>query len=146
MESMCGAKCDECEKYKNKKCKGCINSNCSPFGKKCWIANYIEIGGKKEYDKFKNQLVDEINSLEIEGLPKITELYELNGSTINLDFRLPNDKIVKLFNDDELYLGNQVDSEIDEDEKKSFGILANMNFILVCEYGNPSEIIMFKRR
>ena len=37
----------------------------------------------------------------------------------------------------------------DEDIKKCFGILANMNFLLVCEYGengsNP-EIIIYKKR
>ena len=143
MESICGAKCDECELFKNKKCKGCI-SKC----KKCWIANYIDIGGKKEYDNFKKQLIDEINSLKVDGLPKITELNELNGSFVNLEYMLPNGKKVKFLNDNELYLGNQVicESTNEDGPTNCFGVIANMNFILVCEFSNIPEIIIYKRR
>ena len=45
MKGLCGANCAECISLKENKCKGCKNSNSCPFGKKCWIANYIEIGG-----------------------------------------------------------------------------------------------------
>ena len=56
----------------------------------------------------------------------------------------------KLLNDDEAYFGTQVECEFNNDEYKScFGLLANMNFILVCEYGengsNP-EILIYKKR
>ena len=44
MDAMCGVNCQECELLKNNKCKGCKNSNGCPFGKKCWIAKYIEVG------------------------------------------------------------------------------------------------------
>ena len=35
------------------------------------------------------------------------------------------------------------------DNEKCFGVLANMNFLLVCEYGEDgknSEVIIYKRR
>ena len=149
MEAICGANCEECELF-NKKCKGCKNTNGCPFGKKCWIANYIEIGNKDSFKELKNILIDEFNSLKIDGMPKINELYPLHGSFINLEYQLPNGMNVKFLNDDESYLGNQVECEFNNDEiKKCFGLVANMHFLLVCEYGengtNP-EIVVFKRR
>ena len=50
MNGLCGANCSDCELLKNKKCKGCKNTNGCPFGSKCWIANYIEMGGKDSFD------------------------------------------------------------------------------------------------
>lgn len=147
MKAICGANCDECDLF-NKKCKGC-NNGC-PFGKKCWIANYIEIGGNDSFEELKNVLIDEFNSLKIDGMPKINELYQLNGEYINLEYPLPNGKNTKFLNDNESYLGNQVECEFnDGDNKKCFGLVANMNFLLVCEYeenGINPEIIVFKRR
>ena len=49
MESICGANCNDCELLKNKKCQGCKNTNGCPFGKKCFIAKYIEIGDKESF-------------------------------------------------------------------------------------------------
>ena len=53
MESLCGANCEECSIYKNNKCKGCKETNGCPFGTKCWIAKYIEVGGKDSFDALK---------------------------------------------------------------------------------------------
>ena len=52
--------------------------------------------------------------------------------------------------DEEVYLGNQVKCIFNDDEvKRCYGVVANMSFILVCEYGpngdNP-EIIIYKAR
>ena len=150
MKSICGAECDKCELYTSKNCKGCSACKGSPFGKKCWIASYIEVGNKNNYNELKKQLISEFNSLDIPGMPRIDELYELHGSFVNLEYPLPNGKKVKLLNDDEAYLGNQVECVFnDEDNKKCFGIISNLDFILVCEYGedgiNP-EIIVYKKR
>ena len=98
MKGYCGANCDECELY-NKKCKGCIETKGCPFGKKCWIADYIEIGGMDNFESFKKELINEFNSLQIEGMPTIKELYTLHGSYVNLEYKLPNGKNVKLLND-----------------------------------------------
>ena len=92
MKSICGADCSKCDYLKNKKCKGCNETNGCPFGKKCFIANYISIGGVESFDKLKKQLIDEINSLEIDGMGKIDSLYPLNGEFVNLEYILPNGK------------------------------------------------------
>ncbi len=150
MESICGAICDDCEFIKNNKCKGCKNTNGCPFGKKCWIAKYIEIGGKEKYNEIKKELIDEINSLRIDGMPEIDELYSLYGIYVNLEYTLPNGKKVKYLNDYDTYLGTQVECLFNDNEiKKCFGIVANMNFILVSEYeeeGKNPEIIIYKKR
>ena len=150
MEAICGANCEECDLLKSKKCKGCRNTNGCPFGKKCWIAKYIEIGGKENFYILKNKLIEEFNSLNVIGMSKINELYPLHGSFVNLEYTLPNLKKVNFLNDDEVYLGNQVECDFNDDEiKKCFGLIANMNFILVCEYeenGNNPEIIIYKKR
>lgn len=83
-------------------------------------------------------------------MPKLEELYPLHGEFVNIKYPLPNGEQIKLLNDNEAYLGNQVECILnDEDMKKYFGILANMNFLLICEYGenesNP-EIIIYKKR
>ena len=150
MESICGAKCEKCELYKNRKCKGCKETNSCPFGKKCWIANYIEVGGKESFESIKNDLINEFNSLNIDGMPKIKELYPLHGEFINMEYPLPNGEYAKILKDNEAYLGNQVDCLFNDEEiKKYFGILANMSFLLVCEYeenGINPEIIIYKKR
>ena len=150
MKAVCGSNCDECELSKSNKCEGCINTNGCPFGKKCWIAKYIEVGGKENYQVLKKELINEFNSLNIDGMPKIKDLYPLHGEYVNMEYPFPNGERIKLLNDNEVYLGNQVECLFnDEDIKRCFGILANMSFLLVCEYGengfNP-EIILYKRR
>ena len=99
---------------------------------------------------FKKELVDEINLLDIPGMPKITDLNPLNGSFVNLAYPLPNRKTIQFLDDDDFYLGNQVESLFSDGEIiRCFGILANMDFILISEYGkngeNP-ELIIYKKR
>ena len=78
MESLCGADCTNCGYGKSNNCQGCKNTNGCPFGKQCFIAKYLLIGGKVNYEIFKKQLIDEINELHIPGMPKINELTPLN--------------------------------------------------------------------
>lgn len=150
MEGICGALCDGCKMLESKKCKGCKKSNGCPFGKKCFIANYIEIGGKENYEKLKEELKNEINSLNIDGMPKVKELYPLNGLFVNLEYTLPNNKKEKFLDDKENYLGVQIECDFNNNEtKKYFGIVCNLKFILVSEYdegGLNPEIIIYKRR
>ena len=149
MESICGANCEECALYKNK-CKGCKATDGCPFGEKCWIANYIEVGGKESFESLKKELINEFNSLNIDGMPEIEELYPLHGEFVNMEYPLPNGEYVKLLKDNGVYLGNQVECLFNDDEiHRCYGILADMSFMLVCEYGengsNP-EIVVYKRR
>ena len=83
-------------------------------------------------------------------MPKIEELYPLHGEFVNMEYPLHSGNNTKFLNDNEVYLGNQVECIFnDDDNKKCFGILANMSFLLVCEYGengsNP-EIVVYKKR
>lgn len=145
MSAICGANCEECPIYKSKKCLGCSETNGCPFGKKCWIAKYIEIGGMEKFKEFKEEIITEFNSLNIKGLPKVKDLNIVNGSYVNLEYTLPNGTKVKYLNDDEAYLGNQ----LEYDHNRCFGILANMSFLLVCTYeenGTKPELILYKKR
>lgn len=150
MESICGADCSNCGYGKNKGCKGCKETKGCPFGKQCFVAKYILTGGKENYEVFKKQLIDEINDLRIPGMPKISDLNPLNGAFVNLSYTLPNGKNVDFLDNNEIYLGNQVECEFNNGEIiRCFGIIANMNFILVSEYGPNGadpEIVIFKRR
>ena len=150
MSSLCGADCDNCGFGKNNNCKGCSQTKGCPFGKQCFIAKYISTGGKDNYAFFKKQLIDEINELNIPGMPSITELTPLNGAFVNLAYPLPIGENIKLLDDSDIYLGTQVESEFNDGELiRCFGIVANMSFILVSEYGingdNP-ELIIYKKR
>lgn len=51
--------------------------------------------------------MDEINALQIEGMPKVEKMNALVGGYVNLEYRLPNRKYVKFLDDGVTYLGNQ---------------------------------------
>lgn len=108
---------------------------------------YAEIGGEDKFDEFKKQIIDEFNDLHIEGMPKVENLNALVGGFINLEYTLPNGRTVKFLDDGATYLGNQLECEFGGD--RCFGIIANMEFLLVCTYGengaNP-ELVLFKHR
>ena len=150
MSTICGANCADCGFGKNNGCKGCSETGGCPFGKQCFIASYIKAGGKDYYELFKKQLIDEFNSLKVDGMPEIKELFPLNGAYVNLGYPLPNGKTVKLLDDNDVYLGTQVECEFSDGITDTcYGLVANTNFLLVCEYGengtNP-EIVIYKRR
>ena len=108
---------------------------------------YEELGGNGAFEEFKKLLIEEINSLNIEGMPKLTKLNALVGSYINLEYRLPNEKTIKYLDDNTTYLGNQLECEFGGG--KCFGIAANMDFILVCTYeknGDNPELLIYKKR
>ncbi len=149
-QSICGADCENCGYGKNNGCAGCAESKGCPFGKKCFIAQYINTGGKDSYNLFKENLIEEFNSLNIPGMPKIHELYALIGAYVNLAYPMPSGNTVKLLDDKQIYLGNQVECEFNDGElARCYGLVAGLDFLLVCEYGancsNP-EIIVYKKR
>lgn len=108
---------------------------------------YARLGGKEKFNKFKQKIIEEINTLLcVEGLPKVKDLNVLSGSFINLEYTLPNGKIVKFLNDKATYLGTQLESEFGG---RCFGIAANMDFILICNYeenGENPELVIYKKR
>lgn len=108
---------------------------------------YAKLGGEEKFDEFKNQLIVEVNALHIEGMPKVESLNALVGRYVNLEYKLPNGKSVKFLDDRATYLGNQLECEFGGD--RCFGIVANMDFILVCTYeenGANPELIVYKKR
>ena len=108
---------------------------------------YENLAGAEAFDAFKKQLMDEINALHIEGMPKVTRLNALVGGYINLEYRLPNGQSVKFLDDGATYLGTQLESEFGGN--RCFGIAANMDFILVCSYeenGENPELVLYKKR
>lgn len=84
---------------------------------------YEELSDDGQFEAFKKQLIDEINDLHIEGMPKLEKLNALVGQFVNLEYRLPNGVMVKFLNDGTTYLGNQLESEFGGD--RCFGVLAN---------------------
>ena len=108
---------------------------------------YEELGDNGEFEEFKQKLISEINDLHIEGMPKLDKLNALVGSYVNLAYPLPSGAKVKFLNDGTTYLGNQLESELGGD--RCFGVLANMDFILICTYGCEGadpELVLYKKR
>ena len=108
---------------------------------------YEDLSDGGQFEAFKKQLMEEINALHIEGMPKVEALNALVGKFVNLEYRLPNGIKAKFLDDQTTYLGNQLESEIAEG--LCFGVLANMDFILVCTYekdGANPELILYKKR
>jgi len=108
---------------------------------------YADLGNNEKFEEFKQQLIDEFNDLHVEGMPKVETLNALVGSFVNLEYRLPNRKTVKFLDDGATYLGNQLECEFGGD--RCFGIAANMDFLLVCTYGENGkdpELVVYKKR
>ena len=108
---------------------------------------YDELSDNGQFEAFKETLIEEINDLHIEGMPEVTRLNALVGRFVNLEYRLPNGSAVKFLDDQTTYLGNQLESEIVDG--LCFGVIANMDFILVCTYeadGVDPELILYKKR
>ena len=108
---------------------------------------YEELSDNGQFEAFKKQLIREINDLHIEGMPKVETLNALVGSYVNLAYPLPSGVSVRFLNDGTTYLGNQLESEFGGD--RCFGVLANMDFILVCTYeaeGKNPELVLNKKR
>ena len=108
---------------------------------------YDELSDNGQFEAFKTQLIDEINGLHIDGMPEVTRLNALVGKFVNLEYKLSNGSSVKFLDDQTTYLGNQLRSEIVDG--LCFGVVANMDFILVCTYeeeGAHPELILYKKR
>ena len=108
---------------------------------------YEQLSDGGQFEQFKSQLIEEINALHIEGMPKVETLNALVGSFVNLTYRLPNGAQVQFLDDNTTYLGTQLESEFGT--QRCFGVLANMDFILICTYeaqGDNPELVLYKKR
>ena len=103
----------------------------------------LEDGGK--FEEFKAQLIDELNALNIKGMPKVEKLNALVGAYVNLAYPMPDGSSVKFLDDNATYLGNQLEGT----DGRCFGVLANADFLLVSTYGengSDPELILYKKR
>ena len=134
-----------------------VGESCSEEQARVWLKQTLpkldywkrfgELSDGGQFEAFKRKLIDEINALHIEGMPKVERLNALVGSYVNLAYPLPGGLRVKFLDDGTTYLGNQLESELDE--KRCFGVLANMEFILICSYGEDGadpELLLYKKR
>ncbi len=108
---------------------------------------HSELADGGEFEKFKKQLAEEINALEIPGMPKVEKLNALVGQYVNLEYPLPGGVKAKFLDDQTTYLGTQLEPE--NGNGRCFGVLANADFILVCTYGKDAadpELLLYKKR
>ena len=108
---------------------------------------YKNLDGAEKFEQFKRKLIEEINALSVQGMPKVEKLNALVGGYVNLEYRLPNGNTIKFLDDSATYLGTQLECEFGGD--RCFGIVANMDFILICTYeenGENPELLMYKKR
>ena len=95
---------------------------------------------------WKEALAAEFNALRIPDMGEVTDLNALTGSYINLTYTLPSGQAVRLLDDKQIYLGNQLHKRGSE---RCYGLAAGRDFLLVCEYGEggaDAEIVLYKRR
>ena len=51
---------------------------------------YDELSDNGQFEEFKKQLINEINDLHIDGLPRVNKLNALVGKYVNLEYTLPD--------------------------------------------------------
>ncbi len=108
---------------------------------------YEQLSDGGQFEAFKKQLIDEINALGVEGMPRLDRLNALVGKYVDLEYRLPNGMKARFLDEGTTYLGNQLESEFGGD--RCFGVLACMDFILVSSYGpggSDPELLIYKKR
>lgn len=147
-KTLCGADCTACPLQKE--CRGCTATNGCPFGKQCFVARYIQLGGAGAYRQFRQTLLEEINALSLPGMEPIRELYPLAGRFVNLAYPLPGGTQVKLLDDDQIYLGTQTRCTFGgADTARCIGIVVAPQCLLVSEYGpngSDPELLLYKKR
>lgn len=151
MNAICGLSCSDCALRKN--CGGCAQTNGHPFGGSCMIALCCTEKRCKNCGRafeapctLKKQLVKAFNQLGIDDMEEVTDLYALHGAYINLQYTLPGGQKIKFWDDDRVYLGNQIGKK---NSDRHYGLTADENYLLVCEYGKngaDAQIIVFKKR
>lgn len=149
--TICGADCSGC--HLKETCGGCAATKGSPFGGTCMLAGCC---ARKELEACKScrdtpcglkaQLIAQFNALGIGDMEEVKDLYALNGSFVNLQYTLPGGQTVKFWDDNSIYLGNQLRKKGSD---RCYGITADEHYLLVCEYGengSDPEIVIYKRR
>ena len=121
--SICGIDCTKCELSNT--CNGCAETNGHPFGGECIVALCCQ-RGEKALCEFKAKLISAFNSLNIEDMDQVTELNALKGSFINIEYTLPGGQTVKLWDDNKIYLGNQL---CKQNSDRCYGLAADEKYM-----------------
>lgn len=93
----------------------------------------------------KEALIRAFNELKIPDMETVSQLYELKGSFVNLEYTLPSGQKVKLWDDGKIYYGAEL---CKKGSDRCYGLTAGDGYLLVCEYGDKgsdAEIVVFKR-
>lgn len=153
MKALCGLDCAQCGAMDNGYCNGCGETNGHPFGGTCVLGECCEKNGCENCGRsfeascvLREELIAEFNALGIEDMEEVTSLNALHGAYINLQYTLPGGQQIKFWDDDRVYLGNQL---CKKNSDRCYGLAADENYLLVCEYGedgSDAEIIVFKKR
>ncbi len=129
--------------FNEKYCKWCYAEG--EFTMDFW-KQYGENLGKKEFEKYKRQIISDFNILlRLEGLPEVEDLNVLSGEFINMEYTLPSGEKVKFLDDKATYLGSQLEGN----DGNCYGIAANMEFLLICTYkenGEDPKLVFYKKR
>ena len=149
--SICGADCANCPSSAG--CGGCRETGGRPFhGGECILFTCCQGRGQADCSPcggvcgLKAPLIAAFNALGIPDMAEVTDLNALPGAYINLAYTLPNGQVVKLLEDEKIYLGNQIEKK---NSSRCYGLAGDETFLLVCEYGAEGadpEIILYKRR
>lgn len=150
MKTLCGLDCGQCDL--KTKCGGCQETGGHPFGGACVIGVCCKERGcdscGKAFEapcKLKQRLIEEFNGLGIEDMAEVTGLNALPGWFINLEYTLPGGQKIKFWDDNRIYLGNQI---CKRDSTRCYGLTADEHYLLVCEYGEngaDAEIVVYKK-
>ena len=90
-------------------------------------------------------MIAAFNALNIQDMEEVTELNALKGSFVNIEYTLPNGQIVKFWDDNRIYLGNQL---CKKDSERCYRLIADEKYLMVSEYsgyGSDAEVVIFKR-
>lgn len=142
MESICGIDCTRCELRCD--CNGCLETGGQPFGEKCMVAGCCQKGETALWE-CKAKIIAACNELGIRDMEEVEDLNALKGSVINIAYCLPDGQTVRFWNDNKIYLGNQLHKKGSD---RCYGIVADEKYLMVSEYGEygaDAEIVVFKR-
>ncbi|MDO5521840.1 MAG: DUF3795 domain-containing protein [bacterium] len=149
--TICGVDCTKCSLKDS--CGGCVETKGHPFHGECIVAKCCLDSGYENCSscldmqcKLKEQIISEFNALGIKELPEVESLIQVKGSFLNIEYTLPNGQVVKMLEDDKIYLANQI---CKPDSDRYFGLAADENILFVSEYGEgglDGEIILYKKR
>lgn len=149
-KTFCKIDCQACA-YRDS-CRGCEATDGHPFGSACVIASCCLGQGKRESGcdcgacSVKERLIAEFNALGIEDMEEVKDLHALKGSFVNLEYRLPSGQSIRFWDDDKIYLGNQL---CKKGSDRCYGLAADEEHLLVSQYGeggSDAEIVVYKRR